>query len=98
MARVEAFDLGAVARYVTAWASGKLSDSDLNTAAQNPSQRVEAAFYTAMARKAVGDPAAEERLRAVAHAPVIDLLEVQLAREMLAPRVPASLPGDVRLP
>lgn len=83
---------------LTAWASGKLSDGDLNTAAQSATQRVEAAFYTAMARKAAGDPAAEQRLRAVAEAPVVDLLEVQLARELLAPHVRADLPGGIKLP
>jgi hypothetical protein len=83
---------------LTAWASGKLSDTDLGAAARNPSQRVEAAFYTAMAKKVSGDPAADQRLRAVAQSPVIDLLEVQLARELLAPRVRADLPGNVQIP
>ncbi len=83
---------------LTAWASGKLSDADLSTAAHSPSQRVEAAFYTAMARKAAGDPSADQRLRQVAGAPVIDLLEVQLARDLTAPRVRADLPGGVQLP
>src|SRR6185437_12000928 len=36
---------------LTAWASGRLSDADLGAAAQSASQRVEAEFYTAMARK-----------------------------------------------
>jgi cellulose synthase operon protein C len=83
---------------LTAWAAGKISDNDLSSAAQNAAQRVEAAFYTAMARKIAGDPAAEQRLRAVASAPVIDLLEVQLARELLAPSMRANLPGGVQLP
>ena len=54
---------------------------------------MEAAFYTAMARRVVGDPSAVDRLKAVAGAPVIDLLEVQLARDLTAPRVRADLPG-----
>jgi hypothetical protein len=83
---------------LTAWAAGKLSDADLSTAAQSASQRVEAAFYTAMARKVAGDPSADQRLKQVAGAPVIDLLEVQLARDLTAPRVPADLPGGVKLP
>jgi tetratricopeptide (TPR) repeat protein len=83
---------------LTAWASGKLSDADLSTAAHSASQRVEAAFYTAMARKVAGDPSADQRLRQVASAPVIDLLEVQLARDLTAPRVRADLPGGVQLP
>lgn len=83
---------------LAAWSSGKLSDADLGAAAQSAAQRVEAAFYTAMGRKAAGDPAAEQRLRDVARAPLVDLLEVQIARELVAPPVRASLPGDVRLP
>ena len=68
------------------------------TAAQSPSQKVEAAFYTAMASKVAGDPQAEERLKAVAKSPVIDLLEVNLARELTAPRMHAELPMGVKLP
>lgn len=83
---------------LAAWANGKLSDADLGTAAQSASQRVEAQFYTAMARKAAGDPKALEGLRAVSRSPVIDLLEVHLAREMLAPPLKAELPRNVKLP
>ena len=83
---------------LSAWAAGKLSDADLGASAQSPSQRVEAAFYTAMAGKAAGDPAAEQRLKQVASAPVMDLLEVQLARELTSPRGRADLPGGVQLP
>jgi hypothetical protein len=83
---------------LSAWANGKLSDAELSTAAQSASQRVEAAFYAAMARKAAGDPSAAEKLQAVAKSPVIDLLEVQLARDLVAPRVRADLPGGVQLP
>jgi tetratricopeptide (TPR) repeat protein len=83
---------------LAAWANGKLSDQELVTAAQSMAQKVEVAFYTAMARKVAGDPAAEERLRAVAKSPVIDLLEVQLARDMVAPRIRADIPEGVKLP
>jgi hypothetical protein len=89
---------GAWTGKLTAWASGKLNDAELGGAAQSASQRVEAAFYTAMARRVAGDPSAEQRLKAVATAPVIDLLEVQLARDLTAPRVRADLPGGVKLP
>src|SRR5690606_3870202 len=44
---------------LAAWANGKISDADLGTLAQNTAQRVEAQFYTAMARKAAGDPSAD---------------------------------------
>ena len=59
---------------------------------------MEAQFYTAMARKAAGDAAADERLRAVSKSPVIDLLEVQLAREMLAPELRLDVPRNASLP
>ena len=83
---------------LVAWASGKLSDADLGAQAQSAAQRVEALFYTAMAKKVAGDPAAEERLRTVSRSPVLDLLEVHLARELLAPRMRAELPANVKLP
>ncbi len=83
---------------LSAWANGKLSDTDLSTAAQSASQKVEAAFYTAMSGRASGDPGSEPRLRAVATSPVVDLLEVHLAREILAPRGRVTLPGGVQLP
>jgi hypothetical protein len=83
---------------LAAWANGKLSDADLGTQAQSAAQRVEALFYTAMAKKVAGDPAAMERLRAVSQSPVLDLLEVHLAREMLAPRLVADVPANVKLP
>ncbi len=83
---------------LTAWASGKLSDTDLSTAAQSASQKVEAAFYTAMGKRVTGDPGADLRLRAVATSPVVDLLEVHLARELLAPHGRVSLPGGIQLP
>src|SRR5262249_3803183 len=83
---------------LTAWASGKISDNDLTTAAQSASQKVEAAFYTAMASRANGDPSAEQRLRAAGTSPVIDLLEVQIAREMVSKDLRPTLPGNVSLP
>jgi hypothetical protein len=83
---------------LVAWANGKLSDADLGTQAQSAAQRVEALFYTAMAKRVAGDPAGDERLRAVSQSPVIDLLEVHLAREMLAPPLRAELPPNVKLP
>ena len=48
---------------LAAWASGKLATPTCSAAAQSASQRVEAAFYTAMARSVAGDPTADHRLR-----------------------------------
>lgn len=83
---------------LAAWATGKLSDADLGAQAQSAAQRVEAQFYTSMAKRVAGDPGAADGLRAVSRSPVIDLLEVHLARELLAPRLKADLPRDVKLP
>ncbi|HVK71550.1 MAG TPA: hypothetical protein VM694_44155 [Polyangium sp.] len=80
------------------WALGRMTDDGLLAAAQNASQRVEAEFYTAMARRASGDPATQERLRKVADSPIFDLVEVQLARDLLAPNFRAELPQGAVLP
>jgi tetratricopeptide (TPR) repeat protein len=74
------------------WAMGKMTDDALNAAAQNTSQKVEAEFYTAMARRVGGDPAGDALLRRVANSPVIDLIEVQLAKDLLAPSFRIELP------
>lgn len=83
---------------LASWANGKLTDEALSAAAQNAAQKVEAEFYTAMARKAAGDPAADARLRKVAESPVLDLVEVELARDLLAPPFKADLPAGVSVP
>lgn len=93
-----ASDRGSWVGKLAAWAAGKLSDAELATAAQSTPQRVEAAFYMAVAKKVAGDPGAEAKLREVAKSPVIDLLEVHIAREMLAPRLRADPPGGLKLP
>ena len=43
-----------------------------------------ASFYTALSRKIAGDAAADKTLAEVAQSPAIDLVEVQLARDLLA--------------
>jgi tetratricopeptide (TPR) repeat protein len=89
---------GAWTSKLASWATGKLSDSDLARSAQSAAQRVELDFYTAMAKKVAGDPTADARLRAVAKSPVLELLEVQIARDLYAPRATTTLPGGVQLP
>ncbi|WP_438014657.1 hypothetical protein WMF18_27650 [Sorangium sp. So ce315] len=83
---------------LASWANGRISDADLGKLAQSAAQRVEAQFYIAMARRAAGDASADERLRAVSKSPVIDLLEVHIAREMLAPELRLDVPRNARLP
>jgi hypothetical protein len=89
---------GAWTGKLAAWASGRITETDLANAAQSNAQRIEAAFYTAIARRAAGDPAADTRLRDVAKSPVIELFEVQLAREILAPHTRTDLPRGVAVP
>lgn len=76
------------------WANGKMTDDALNAAAQNISQKVEAEFYTAMSRRVAGDSTTEALLRRVANSPVIDLIEVQLAKDLLAPSFRIALPSS----
>lgn len=83
---------------LAAWATDKLSDAELERAAVSAAQRVELEFYLAMSKKIAGDPAADERLRAIARSPIIDLLEVQIARELFTPRVRIEVPPGVALP
>jgi hypothetical protein len=74
------------------WALGKMTDAALIAAAQNVSQKVEAEFYTAMSRRVAGDSASDAILRRVANSPVIDLIEVQLAKDLLAPSFRTAVP------
>lgn len=76
---------------LASWARGKLSDEKLIAAAPSEAARVESTFYVAMARRARGETH-DETLRRVADSPVIQQREVQLARDVLAPRL-EELPG-----
>ena len=65
------------------WGLGKVKDADLVAAARSTGQKTEAAFYTALAKKIAGENAADSALAEVAKSSAIDLVEVQLARELL---------------
>lgn len=80
------------------WAIGKLPDAELARLAQSDAQRIEAAFYAAMQRRVGGDASGDAGLRQVAESGHIDLVEVQLARDLLAPPMKLDRPGDVQLP
>jgi tetratricopeptide (TPR) repeat protein len=87
---------------LAAWANAKITDADLVAAARTPGQRTEAAFYRAMARRAAGDAAgADGGLREVAGSKTLDLMESQIARDLLAGtdrRLPGPMPPGVSLP
>jgi lipoprotein NlpI len=84
---------------LTAWGRGKLSAQDLLGQAGTRIERVEATFYTAMSGP--NDERSLEKLREVAHSEAIQLVEVTIARDLLASRqkLPTpKLPANVQLP
>ncbi len=82
---------------LASWAKGRLTDDALLRVAFSESTRVEAAFYIAMLRRTAGSPA-DDSLRKVAESPVLDLIEVQIARDILAPRTTFALPKGAKVP
>jgi hypothetical protein len=84
-----------------AWARGKLSDQDLANAARSASEKTEATFYTAMLKRQAGGDSSKD-LERVAQSPAIDLVEVTIARDLLAmrnkPAADYKLPASVKLP
>jgi hypothetical protein len=86
-----------------AWATGRLTDAELLAAAKDRSQRTEAIFYAAMARHAQGSSEdAKAGLEQVAKSEAIDLVEVSIARDLLAaydlPKKDYKLPANVVVP
>ncbi|MBI4950740.1 MAG: hypothetical protein HY908_01795 [Myxococcales bacterium] len=80
------------------WGRDKLGDDGLRAAATSYVQKTEAEFYIAMRARAAGNRAADAPLRAVAQNPLIDLAEVQIARDLFAPRMQAKIPERFRVP
>jgi tetratricopeptide (TPR) repeat protein len=86
---------------VASFGAGKLDAQKLAAAAQTPTQKTEALFYSAMERRVAGDAkGAEELLKQVVGSPGLDLMEVALARELLSgPRAQVGGPvPEVGLP
>lgn len=86
-----------------AWATGRLSDAELLAAAKDRPQRTEAIFYAAMARHAQGSAEdAKAGLEQVAKSEAVDLVEVSIARDVLAayeqPLQGFKLPPNVVVP
>jgi cellulose synthase operon protein C len=85
------------------WASGQLSDDELVAAARGRVQKTEAEFYTAMkAFVTAGGASALPRLAQVAKSEAVELVEVAIARDLLAERtgrpVRLELPRGVAIP
>jgi cellulose synthase operon protein C len=85
------------------WGRGKLSDDALLTAATSRVEKTEAMFYTAMANVVQGRrEVALPKLREVAKSETIALVEVTIARDLLAqqaqPGLALSLPPNLEVP
>jgi len=80
------------------WARGKLSDEELTRAARDTAERTEARFYTTLSATPPSAPAAKAALRDVAQSGAVDLIEVTIARDLLAPPAPYVLPAKIAVP
>jgi tetratricopeptide (TPR) repeat protein len=80
------------------WARRMTSDEELRSEANTYSEQIEAEFYISMRARAAGAQSGEQKLESVAKNPLIDLMEVQIARDLLAPKTHAKLPGKYELP
>lgn len=85
---------------LAAWARGKLTDEQLLKAARTRAHKTEAKFYTAMLRRAKGVSEAKKDLSDVAASEAIELVEVTIARDLLAREspLPLKLPDGVAVP
>lgn len=85
-----------------AWGRGKLQDGDLLAAARDPAQRTEALFYTTMAHRVAGDSNADAELQKVAASEAVNLVEIGIARDLLAIKAGSEagykVPAGVTLP
>ena len=76
---------------LAAWALGKIDDQKLGSLALTESNRTESKFYLLMRDRVAGKPSSD-RLREVAESSVIDLVEVDFARDLAAPRMAMNIP------
>ena len=95
-------DDGRWAATLARFGEGKLKGDELLARAQNPIQKYEALFYSAMDHRASGDTkGGDDLLRQVVAGTGLELSEVALARDMLDPgksQVGGPLPPDVSIP
>jgi cellulose synthase operon protein C len=84
---------------LAAWGRGRLSAQELLGQATTRTERVEATFYTAMSGP--NDERSVEKLREVARSEAIQLVEVTIARDLLASQQKQpkpKLPPNIQLP
>jgi hypothetical protein len=80
------------------WARGLLGDGELRSAARTPAERTEADFYVAMRARAGGRADGDALLATVAESPLVDLLEVRIARDLRTSPFAAKIPPGIALP
>ena len=80
------------------WARGLLTDAQLRSSADSYAERAEAEFYIAVNANVAGQSQAKEQLLKLAANPLIEIMEVRLARDLLAPRLAVKVPSKYRLP
>jgi tetratricopeptide (TPR) repeat protein len=83
-----------------AWCTGRLTDEQLYASARTRVEQTEATFYAAMSAYVANDARALDRLGEVAKSEAIELVEVSMARELVADAKPMTLklPSDVEIP
>lgn len=81
------------------WARGRFDDEALRRSGKSYAQQVEAQFYLSMKSSLGGASAAAAELRRIGSNPLIDLVEVQIARELGARSEPfVAKPGPSTAP
>ncbi len=80
------------------WARGAKTDDELRATAHNYTERLEAEFYIAMKARASGQGDGGDQLKHVATNPLVEELEVRLARDLLAPQIRVRLPEKMQIP
>lgn len=74
------------------WGRRTIDDAELLRLAKSQVQQTEASFYLAMAARVAGASEGADPLVAVAKSPLVDLFEVRIARDLLAPALALDLP------
>jgi tetratricopeptide (TPR) repeat protein len=95
---VEAVNGDGVSAKLARWARGAIDDGELRKAAHSYSDRVKSEFYLAMKALATGQAGAHEQLKRVSQHPLVELFEVRLARDVLAPEFRVQVPENLRIP
>jgi tetratricopeptide (TPR) repeat protein len=85
---------------LAAWGRGKIDDDALIKSARTRPQQTEAKFYAAMTRRMKGQAEAMRQLKEIAKSEAIELVEVTIARDLVAQEAPlgVKLPDNVSVP